>query len=202
MPRPMECPGAGELLARVDDVVDLAVLLRRPGPHVRTRVRVRVEAPDVALPQVEGRFAVDQPLRHRLADAAGVGDPDGLRRPEPPHLGRLAEDWEPVGGEGEQAVEPAGQSRAPEAGQHLARRRQGLLEVMGREGHLGRRGGGLLVGGDVAGIHQKRLVLVGADAVALPPTCRKYMASSWWRRIGRDMSSVLPSSSGSGVLTA
>ena len=116
MPRPMQVPRAGELLARMDDVVDLAVLLRRPGPHVGARVRVRVEAPDVALPQVEGRFAVDQPLRHRLADTAGVGDPDRLGRPEPPHLGRLAEDGEPVGGKGEQAVEPAGKSHPLEAG--------------------------------------------------------------------------------------
>ncbi len=71
MLRPMQVPRAGELLARMDDVVDLAVLLRRPGPHVGARVRVRVEAPDVALPQVEGRFAVDQPLPH-LAEVHGL----------------------------------------------------------------------------------------------------------------------------------
>ena len=52
-------------------------------------------------------------------------------------------------------------------GSRFARRRQALLEVPGREGPLGRRHGGLPVGGDVAGVDEERLVLVGADAVAL-----------------------------------
>ena len=111
--RQPQVPGAGDLLARVDDVVDLAVLLRRPGPHVGPRLRVRVEAPDVALPQVHPRLAVDQPLRHRLADAPGVGDPHRLGRPEAGHPGGLAEDGETVGGEGEQAVEAAGSAPPP-----------------------------------------------------------------------------------------
>ena len=33
----------------------------------------------------------------------------------------------------------------------------------------------------------------------LSPTCRKYMALSWWRRNGSDISSLAPASSGRGV---
>ena len=91
--------GVGHLLPGVDDVIDFAVLLGGAGADVRTAEGVRVEAPYVALVQVGTRLAVYDPFGDRLADAAGVGDPDGLGGPEAGQLGRFAEHGEAVVGE-------------------------------------------------------------------------------------------------------
>ena len=89
----------GHLLARVDDVVDFAVLLGGAGADVGAAEGVRVKAPDVAFVQVCAGFAVNDPFGDRSADAAGVCDPDGLGGPEAGQLGRFAEDGEAVVGE-------------------------------------------------------------------------------------------------------
>ena len=97
--RQPQVAGVGHLLARVDDVVDLAVLLRGAGADVGAAEGVGVEASYVALVQVGIRLAVYDPLGNRLAHAAGVGDPDCLRRPKAGQLGRFAEYGEAVVGE-------------------------------------------------------------------------------------------------------
>ena len=103
---------AGGLLARVDDVVDLAILLGRPFPHVGVRQCVAVEAQHVALAQVLARLAVRYPLGHRPAHASRVGDPYRLGGPEAAEVGRFSEHWKTVLCEREQAIEPARQVRA------------------------------------------------------------------------------------------
>ena len=59
----------GHLLTRVDDVVDLAVLLGGAGADVGAAEGVRMEAPDVALMQVYAGIAVYDPFGDGPADA-------------------------------------------------------------------------------------------------------------------------------------
>ena len=102
----------GHLLSGVDDVIHLTVLLGGASADVGAAVRVGVEAHYVTLMQVGSRFAIHDPLRNSLTDAAGVRYPYGLGGPESANVGRLAEYRESVVGEGEEAVELAGQSHA------------------------------------------------------------------------------------------
>ena len=85
----------------MDDVVNLAILLRGASSDVRTTVSVRVKTVYVALTEVHGGFTVYDPLGDRFAHTTGVCDPNCLRRPESAQLGRFAEDRESVSGEGE-----------------------------------------------------------------------------------------------------
>ena len=151
--RQAEVARVGYLLARVDNVVHLAVLLRGPGADVGAAVRVRMKASYVALPQVASRLAVCNPLSNRLSNAASVRNPDGLCRPKTAHLRSFAKYGESVGSEREEAVELARQSHAFEARQHLSCRHHRLLKVRRRERHLGRSNRRFLVVENVVGVH-------------------------------------------------
>ncbi len=97
------------LLPGVVDVVVLRVHLGRPREGVALRAVVPAEAADVHVPEVVLRLAVDDPLGHDLADAAGAGEPvraEAGRHPEAGHLA-LAEDELAVGRERLGAVEEA-----------------------------------------------------------------------------------------------
>ena len=146
----------GYLLERVDDVVHLAVLLCSPSADVGAAVRVRMKAPYVALSQIAGRLAICNPLSNRLANAASVRNPDGLRRPEPADLRRFAEYGKSIGSKREEAVELTRQSHALETRQHFPRRCHRLLKVRRRERHLGWSNRCFLVVENVIGIHYKR----------------------------------------------
>src|SRR6185312_15071561 len=80
--RRAQAPRLLVLLARVQDVVDLAVALRAAQAHVARARAVRVEALGVALVEVEQRVAVGHELGQGAAAAGRVGDPDGLREPQ------------------------------------------------------------------------------------------------------------------------
>jgi hypothetical protein len=71
----------------VDDVVHLAVLLDAAPPDVRVARRVAVEPAHVHFADVHRRDALDDPLRHELADATAVRDPHGLGQPEALDIG-------------------------------------------------------------------------------------------------------------------
>ena len=100
-------PPRKALLAGVADVVVGRVHLGRAGERVRLGAVLAAEAADVHVPEVPLRLAVDDPLRHDLADPARPGqavraEPRG--DPETRHL-RLAEDEFAVGRERLGAVE-------------------------------------------------------------------------------------------------
>ena len=91
-------PRVLHLLARVDDVVHLAVLLGGASANVAAADGVRLESTDVALAQIQGRLTADDPLGDGPAGASGVGDPYRLRRPETLDTGRFPEHRKPVSG--------------------------------------------------------------------------------------------------------
>ncbi len=155
------------LLARMQRVVDLAVLLRAARPRVRAREAVRVEALRVALVQVRADVAAGEQLGERLARAAGVGDPDGLAQPQPARGGGLADQRHPVGGERHQAVEGAHALRAADGGQEPRRLLGGALEVLGREGQDRRLLAAVRPRPDRLGVDEPRLVVVVADPVGV-----------------------------------
>jgi hypothetical protein len=94
-------------LERMDDVVDLDVVLDAPVMDERRRQLMRFEAVDVAFMQVGRGAAVDEPLGHRATDAQGMGHPYGLGDPEAADVRRLAHQGEAVGREREDPVDPA-----------------------------------------------------------------------------------------------
>src|SRR5947208_14008702 len=65
------------------------------------------EPPQVHLPEVEARFAIDDPFRHRPAHPTGTGDPVGAEagRDKEPANARLAEDELVVGREGLRSID-------------------------------------------------------------------------------------------------
>ena len=87
------------LLARVDDVVHLAVLLGGARSDVGAAVGVGMEAQDVALAQVGCRLPIRYPLRDGPAHSPGVRYPDGLGGPESADVGGLSKHGEAVVGE-------------------------------------------------------------------------------------------------------
>ena len=135
---------------------------------------VRVEARDVGAVDVDLGGALDGPLGHGAADARSFLDPDGGHRPEVLHLGRLAQDRQPVRGQREQAVDRVADPGAldgQDLGDQLARVLHLHVEVLGGERQLGGGELGLLERGDLVGGHQDRPVRVGADlhvAAVLP----------------------------------
>jgi hypothetical protein len=160
--RPRDADG----LALVDDVVDLAVLLRAADARERRGQPVVVEALEVALVQVDAGLAVHHEVGERLARAAAVGDPDRLREPQPADPAGLAQQRRSVRREGHEAVERAGQRRAAQGGEQAPGLLAGGGEVLGRELALGgmQPGPG---GADPVRRDHERLVQVGADAVRL-----------------------------------
>ena len=157
------------LLERMDDAVRLVEALGGARLHVRRRLLVLPEARGVRGVEVDVRLAVHHPLGERLADARPLLHPDGGRRPEPLHLGQLAEDRHPVGGEREDPVD-----RVLDADRLVADDRRHQLErvlhlegeVLLRERELGRRERRLLHRGQVLGVVQDRPVRVRADLQA------------------------------------
>ena len=153
------------LLGRVDDAVGLDERLGGAQPGVLAPLLVGVEAGDVAVVQVDLGVAVGHPLRDGPSDAGALLDPHGGGGPEPADLA-LAQDRVAVAGQREQAVDGVAHLRALGA-EELGHQLVGLLElgveVVGGEGHLGRRELRLLVGGDVLGLVEDRAVGVGAD---------------------------------------
>ena len=153
----------------MDDVVDLAVLLRPALADVGIGGGVGVEAIDVALPQIEVRPAVGHQLRDGLRRAAGMGDPDGLGQPEAAQPVRLPEQGESIRGEREHAIDGAGDLDLPQRRDQLDRRLPGRDERLGVERVGGRHVVRRTVRTDVAGIDHHRLVTVAADGVVVPP---------------------------------
>ena len=103
------------LLARVLDVVVRRVDLDRAREREALRAVLAAEAADVHVPEVPLRLALDDPLRHDLADAARAGEAVGAearRHPEAGHLG-LAQDELAVGRERLGAVEELLDLRRP-----------------------------------------------------------------------------------------
>ena len=99
-------------------------------------------------------------------------DPHRRCRPEALHLGGLAQHLLRVRSQGQQPVHRVSHPGAGEQFAHqLARLFELRDEVLGREGHLGRRALRLRQRGNVVGAHKNRPVAVGADlhrVVALP----------------------------------
>ena len=154
------------LLERVDDPVGLVEALGGARLHVRARLVVLVEARDVRGVEVDLGLAVHHPLRKRLADARALLHPDRRRRPEALHLGRLAEDRHPVGGEGEDPVDrvlDADALVADDLRHQLERVLELRREVLLRERELGGRERRFLDRGQVLGVVQDRAVRVRAD---------------------------------------
>ena len=153
-------------LERMDDVVDLDVVLDTPVVDVRRRQLVGLESVDVALVEVRWRAAIHQPFGHRLADAAGVGDPDGLGQPEALDVGRLAHERGAVRGEREDPVDARFDLDArPAQGRHdPLRPRPRLREGVGREVQDGRHDRRLARRQDRGGIDRHRDVGVRPDA--------------------------------------
>ena len=82
--RAAQRPAGRPLLAGVDDVVVARVGVERLGRRPRAAGRVRAEAADVHVRHVVLGLAVDDPLGHHLADAAGRGEPvHAEARPRP-----------------------------------------------------------------------------------------------------------------------
>ena len=154
------------LLARVDDPVGLVERLAGARPDVRAGLLVGVEPRDVAVRQVDLRQPVGHPLGQRPPDARPLLDPDRRGRPQPLHLGGLAQHGRAVGGQREQAVDRVAHLGALGA-QQLRHQLVGLLqlrvEVVGGERHLGRRQLGRVDRGDLLRLVQDRPVRVGAD---------------------------------------
>ena len=96
-----ERPPGLALVAGVLDVVVRRVDLDGARKRVVAASVVAPEAARVHLPDVEARYALDDPLGHELAHAAGAGEPvraEARGDPEAAHVGR-AEDELAVGGE-------------------------------------------------------------------------------------------------------
>src|SRR5947208_1093371 len=70
-------PARLALLVRIVDVVVRRVHLDRSGARVRLTAILTAEPPQVHLPQVEARLAIDDPFGHRCAHPSGTGDPMG-----------------------------------------------------------------------------------------------------------------------------
>ena len=160
----------GVLLGRVDDAVGLDEGLGGAQAGVLATLLVLVEAGDVAVVDVDLGVAVGHPLGHRPADARALLDPHRGRGPQPGDLA-LAQDRVAVAGQREQAVDGVahlGTLGAEEVGHQL----EGLLElgveVVGGEGHLGRRQLGLL---DRSGCPRARAGSRGGRRSRLP--CRR-----------------------------
>ena len=159
------------LLRRVDDAVRLVEALGRARLHVPLRLLVLVEARDVGRLQVDLRLAVRHPLRDRLADARAFLHPDRGRRPEALHLGRLAEQRQPVGGQREEAVDRVldpDRLVVQHLRDQLERVLHLLLEVLLRERELRRRKRRLLVRRNLLGVVEDRTVGVRADLEPAP----------------------------------
>ena len=159
------------LLGRVHDPVGLVEALGGARAHVRARLLALVEPRDVGRLQVDLRLAVRHPLGDRLADARAFLHPDGGRRPEPLHLGRLAEQRQPVGRQRQQPVDRVldpDRLVVQHLGNQLERVLHLLLEVLLRERQLGRRERRLLVRRDLLGVVEDRAVGVRADLEPAP----------------------------------
>jgi len=78
------------LLKRVDDVVDLPVVLRPPLPDIGAAEDVRIKPVEVGLVQVKAGHTLGHPLGDHSAGAAAVCDPDRLCDPESAYIQRLA----------------------------------------------------------------------------------------------------------------
>ena len=152
------------LLGRVDDAVGLVEVLRGAGPDVGVAALLGIETGHIRAMGVDDpRVAEGHPLGHHLGHAGAFLHPDGRRRPEVPHFGHLAQAGHGVGRQRQQAVDGVADLGVAQHVHQLDGLLHLLVEVIGRERHLGWRQGRLLVGGDVVGMVQDRPVGVGTD---------------------------------------
>ena len=151
----------------MNDVVDLAVLLRSARSDVRGSHSVSREAVDISFAQIEGRGPRVHPLRNRHADTAGVGDPHRFGHPETAKIGRFADQRHAVWGKGEHAVDAVRQVDIAQRRQELDGVGMSRLEVLWSKSHQRGSTCSLDAIQDVVRVHQERLVLVGADAVTV-----------------------------------
>ena len=149
------------LVGRPRDVVVAAVALDRALVHVLLdRVR-RAEAANVERPQVETGIAVDDPVRHHPAGAAGRGDSrrESAAQVEIVELRREADDRLAVGGDRNRTVDQLPDADFVEHRDPRARRfgeRREALEV--RLQQLGTE-----IGADAVRAPRRRVVLPAAD---------------------------------------
>ena len=154
------------LLGGVDDPVHLVEALAGAGKHMRAGLLRRVGARNVGLEDVDLRLAVDHQLGDGLAGARALLDPDRRGRPQAPDLRGLAQQRQAVVGHGQQAVDRvlhADGLVADDLRHQLERDLHLRVEVVLREGQLGRGQRRLLDRGDLLGVHHDRAVGVGAD---------------------------------------
>ena len=119
------------VVARVD--------LHGSGGSVHAVGELRAESPDIGPPQVQAGTSFDDPLRHRLAHAAGGGDPRRSPRDvEPAHLCRLAQEEVPIGGEDLRADHQFANAHVVERGDADGRAARQRLEVVPVRHHGGR----------------------------------------------------------------
>jgi hypothetical protein len=130
---------ACRLLQRVQDVVDLAVLLLPAFQHVERGRLEGVEAVGVGLGQVVAGLAGRHPLGDLPAHPPGMRDPDGFADPHAADTRALAHDRAGVGREREHPVEGADRvGRAHRPGERREKPRGlglGIVEVARRERH-------------------------------------------------------------------
>ena len=81
-----QAAGILHLLERVNDVVDLAILLRAARPEVGAARGVGMKTVVIKLSQVDAGRAFGHPFGHYLAHAAAMSHPDGLGNPEALHV--------------------------------------------------------------------------------------------------------------------
>ena len=157
-------PLARPLLARVDDAVGLVVVLGAAGVDVVLGALVGVEAADVRRVRVaDVRVAVGHPLGDEAGDPRPLLDPHRRRRPQVPHLHRLAEHRHRVGGEREETVDRVLDLGVAEHLHQVDGLFQLVVEVVRRERQLGGGQRRRLDRRDVVGVVEDRPVGVRPD---------------------------------------
>ena len=191
------------LLARVHDVVDLAVLLRaaqrarrsrlspcaskRCGSHSCRSVRTSPRTISSASARPAPPECVTQIASHSHSPRAAAASPiSGM----------------PSGVNDISPLKRARQRRAADGGQQPRRSpRAARAKSSGVNGSID--GCPAPPGAaDLLRLDQPRLVVGSCRSRSASPTWRKYRSASWWRRIGWTTSRVSPASSGSGAVTA
>ena len=154
-------------LERVQDVVDLGVLLAAACLDVRASCVMRLEPIGVCATEIEpGRLA--QHLAHdSLSRAGGLGDPDRLGKEEALRIRGLAEQRVAVDGEGEVPVEGLFDAGRVHLRHQQARGIPGVREVvLGKRSLRSLMAVGLAL--ELVGKDRQRIVGIRANAHALP----------------------------------
>src|SRR5256885_8811414 len=131
-------PSGLTFLVRIVDIVISRVHVDGSNERVVPRPVGVTEAPQIHLPEIEARLAIDDPFRHRPAHSAGAGDPVGAEagRYKEPAYARLTEDELVVGREGLRTIDQLDDIAVLERGDPLdgvLRKRLEARPVFGQE---------------------------------------------------------------------